>query len=123
MPAGLFRGKREALASALTNRLTKIAFRELSGAEWADIVAKQLSLGGVLDPSAKEIAGAMVAIHQAVMAIVTSQSFPEVGCSERTRQAREPGLSSSSVASGHALLMHACCSYSDCGQYLMTQRD
>lgn len=85
MRAGLFRGKREPVPTSLANRLTKIAFQELSQHEWCNVISLQLQSAGIPAADAQRVASGMLAIHLAVMTTVTAHTFPEVSIAHSQR--------------------------------------
>jgi hypothetical protein len=78
--SGFFKGRREALSSALLNRFVPVVFQQLPAAEWEAVVAAQLAAGGLQQQQAAKLAGVLVGFHNSMQETSCSSTFPEVRC-------------------------------------------
>eukprot|EP00775_Hariotina_reticulata_P003371 gene3371-3646_t len=76
--AGWFKGRREPLSHALINRFVPVVFQQLPAEEWEQVVAAQLTAGGMEAAPAASLAVQLVSCHIAIQVACSSNNFPEV---------------------------------------------
>lgn len=83
--AGWFKGRREPLSHALINRFVPVVFQQLPAEEWEQVVAAQLTAGGMVAGPAAALAAQLVSFHTAIQTACCSKSFPEVCANSSNR--------------------------------------
>jgi hypothetical protein len=83
--AGWFKGRREPLSHALINRFVPVVFQQLPAEEWEQVVAAQLTAGGMVVGPAAVLAAQLVSFHTAIQTACGSKSFPEVCANSSNR--------------------------------------